>query len=148
MPSPTSWAEQPDGQERHVLAANQPECLALRKVKCRLSWKFQRFATRKAMVEKTWYQRMLKSVSGRPSDDAVLVGPELVEQDDHQQVHEDAGAADQAEPEQEDPVVAVADEEEVPQALHDRTRIPAPPVPRQPAGRAARASAGAALSRA
>ena len=79
------------------------------------------------MVEYTWYQRTLKSVSGRSKKTPFSSGPSLLHDDHGEQVDEDAGAADQAEPEEQHPVVPVADEDEMPQAVHDRLRIPNPP---------------------
>ena len=122
MPSPTSLSEDPTARNGRY-SRIQPECSALRKVHRRLSWKFHRLATRKAIVENTWYQRTLKAVSGRSSAIRSRRAPASC-RDRDQQVHEDAGAADQPEPEQQHPVVAVADEKKMPQALHDHSTIP------------------------
>ena len=57
---------------------HHPACREDWKAQLRLSWKFQRFATRKAIVEYPWYQRTLKSLNGSPTIAWALGGPSLL----------------------------------------------------------------------
>jgi len=61
---------------------------------------------------------------GEVQEDAVLVRTQLVADDDDQQIDNDAGRTDDAETEQQAPVVRMADEDEVSKTLNDRTSIP------------------------
>jgi hypothetical protein len=64
---------------------------------------------------------------GEVQEDAVFVRPQLVADDDDQQIDDDAGRTDDAESEQQAPVVRMADEDEVSKTLNDRTSIPTQP---------------------
>src|SRR5215213_4516908 len=64
---------------------------------------------------------------GEVQEDAVLVRPQLVADDDDQQIDDDAGRTDDAETKQQAPVVRMADEDEVSKTLDDRTSIPTQP---------------------
>jgi hypothetical protein len=66
---------------------------------------------------------------GEVQEDAVLVRPQLVADDDDQQIDNDAGRTDDAETEQQAPVVRMADEDEVSKSLNDRTSIQTQPSP-------------------
>src|SRR4051812_26626633 len=54
--SPMAWPSRPT-ERKGQYSFHHAECLALRKVQERLSWKFQRLAARNATVEYRWYQR-------------------------------------------------------------------------------------------
>ena len=60
-----TWPSAPTARNGQY-SAHHRACPEVRKVHERLSWKFHRFATRKAKVENRWYQRTLKSLSGSP----------------------------------------------------------------------------------
>ena len=60
---PAAWATSPTVRKGQY-SRNHPAILWDLKVHQRLSWKLNRFATRKAIVAITWYQRMLNSVPG------------------------------------------------------------------------------------
>jgi len=64
---------------------------------------------------------------GEVQEDAVFVRPQLVADDDDQQIDDYAGRTDDAESEQQAPVVRMADEDEVSKTLNDRTSIPTQP---------------------
>jgi hypothetical protein len=53
-------------------------------------------------------------------ENAILIGTHLVAQDRNEHVDEDAGCADEAKPEEQNPVVPMAYEQVVLQAFHDR----------------------------
>ena len=71
---PTTWPPKPTVRNGQY-SCHQPETRLLRKVHERLSWKFDRLATRKATVEKTWYQRRLKSEVPSPTTASSKCGP-------------------------------------------------------------------------
>ena len=114
---PTAWPRAPTVRKGQY-SFHHARCREVLKAQERLSWKFERFATRNAMVEYTWYQRTLKSLNGSPATPCVLRGAELVGHDQGDHVHDHAGDADGTEAREQDEVATVPYQHGLSQAAH------------------------------